>query len=127
MAGKINHKQEQVIVALLNYPTIKQAADASGVGETTIYRWLRDEDFKQSYKEVRHKALGNTIARLQQVSQQAVNTLQEVMMDDTATPNSRVSAAKAVLEMAFKAYELEDLAQRVEELEKHLEEGGKAG
>lgn len=122
MAGKLNHKQEQAIMALLTAPSMKQAAEQAGIGETTLFRWLQNDDFQEAYREARHKALGNTIARLQQVSQQAVNTLQEVMIDETATSNSRVSAAKAVLELAFKAYELEDLAKRVEELEKYLEE-----
>jgi hypothetical protein len=40
-------------------------------------------------------------------------------------PASRVTAAKAVLEMSIKAVEVEDLAVRIEALEKAAEESSK--
>jgi hypothetical protein len=39
------------------------------------------------------------------------------MRDKTAKGSERVSAAKAIIEYSIKALEIEDLAQRVEELE----------
>lgn len=119
---KITPKQEKAILFLLTEPTIRQAAEKSGVGETTLYRWMQEEEFDKAFKDARAKALNQTISQLQSTSNNAVRTLKNVMEDEKAPASSRVTAAKTVLEMAFKAYELQDLASKIEEMEKYIEE-----
>jgi hypothetical protein len=114
-------KQEKAISALLSEPTMKSAAHLVKVSEITIIRWLREDAFKEAYQEARREATRQAIARLQQASSEAVDTLREVMNSSTAQPGARVSAAKTVLELSLKAVEIEDLALRVEEVEKHIE------
>lgn len=118
----LDPKQERAIMALLVEPTIRQAAKSCEVGETTLYRWLQEEEFVKAYRSARKQALAQTISRLQQATTRAVDTLQDIMGDKEAPPSSRVTAAKTVLEMSFKAFELEDLAEKVEELERYIEE-----
>jgi hypothetical protein len=115
--SKLTPIQERAIVALLANSTIKRAAKSIGVDETTLWRWLQDKDFHTAYRTARRESVSQAIARLQQVSTEAVNTLREVMRDKTAKGSERVSAAKAIIEFSIKAVEIEDLAQRVEELE----------
>jgi HAMP domain-containing protein len=115
-------KQEKAIAALLTEDTVQLAAEKAGVGETTIYRWMKEEAFDKAFKAARKNALSQTISRLQQTTSNAVNTLRSVMENEEAPASSRVTAAKTVLEMAFKAYELEDLAAKVEEMEQYLQE-----
>jgi hypothetical protein len=114
-------KQEKAIMALLTEPTIKLAAKKAGVGETTLYRWMLEETFDKAYKEARKTAMDQTIFRLQQTTTDAVQTLKDVMEDKEAPASSRVTAAKTVLEMAFKAYEIENVVTKIEEMEKTLE------
>jgi hypothetical protein len=109
--------QERAIVALLANSTIKRAAKSIGVDETTLWRWLQEKEFHNAYRAARRECVSQSIARLQQVSTEAVSTLREVMRDKTAKGSERVSAAKAIIEYSIKAVEIEDLAQRVEELE----------
>jgi hypothetical protein len=66
---------EKAIVALLTEPTIGQAADKAGVGETTLYRWMKEEAFDEAFKDARKKALDQTISQLQNTSNNAVKTL----------------------------------------------------
>jgi hypothetical protein len=115
--SKLTPIQERAIVALLANSTIKRAAKSIGVDETTLWRWLQDKDFHAAYRNARRESVSQAIARLQQVSTEAVNTLREVMRDRTAKGSERVSAAKAIIEYSIKAVEIEDLAQRIEELE----------
>lgn len=117
----LNGKQEKALIALLTESTIKQAANKSGVGEATLYRWLNEEDFSQAYKEARSQALTQTISRIQQSTNTAVNTLNDIMTDTEASASSRVTAAKTILEMAFKAHEIENVVSKIEEMEKALE------
>jgi hypothetical protein len=117
----VSQKKERAIMAMLTSPTMKQAADQAGVGETTLFRWLKLSEFEEAYRKARRKALDQTISRLQQATSHAVTTLQDVMEDETAPHNSRVSAAKAILDISFKAFELDDLGARIDSLERELE------
>ena len=114
---KLSRKQETAIVALVSQPTIKDAAIAAGVNEATIFRWLQKKEFQEAYRAARRESVKQAIARLQQTTSEAVDTLSDVMRSATNFPTARVSAAKAILDFAMKAVELEDLTLRVEELE----------
>lgn len=118
---KLNAKQEKAIMALLTEPTIGQAAEKAGIGETTLYRWMKEEEFDQAYKEARNHAFSQTISRIQQSTSNAVNTLNEIMENKESPASSRVTAAKTVLEMAIKAHEIENVVSRLDEMEKALE------
>lgn len=118
----LNLKQTKAIMALLSESTIKQAAEKAGIGETTLYRWLQEKEFDEAFKNTRRMALSQTVARLQQTTTSAVDALRSVMEDMEAPASSRVTAAKTVLEMAFKVYEMETLASQIEEIQQYIEE-----
>ena len=48
---KLNRKQEQAVVALLTEPTIAKAAEAIGVGEKSLRRWMNLEQFGETYRQ----------------------------------------------------------------------------
>jgi len=123
---KLTRKQEKAIAALLLKPTIADAAKEAGIGETTLWRWLQLEEFQNAFKDAKRKTVEQAIAQLVQVSSEAVKTLSDIMQDKTAPASARVSAAKAVLEMTFRADEREQLIERIEELEKLVNKGGAA-
>jgi hypothetical protein len=114
---KLTRTQDQAVAALLLHPTLATAAKAVGVGEKTLWRWLRDEGFSAAYREARREAVAQAIARLQQVATEAVDALRGVRSDTAAPAPARVSAAKVMREMAVKAVEVEDLEQRLRQLE----------
>lgn len=118
---KLGRKQEQVIAALLRSPTIAGAAEQAGISEATLFRWLQRPDFEAAYRRARQAAVDQAIAQLQQATGQAVATLQEVQADAEAPASSRVTAAKTVLEMAFKLRESEELEARLSALEEQLQ------
>jgi len=122
--GKMERKQEIAITALLTAPTIQEAAKISGVGEVTLWRWLQIPEFEKAYKEAKKLAVSQAIARLQQITGEAVETLRRIMNDSESPASVRVAAAKTIIEQAIKSVELEDLVQRVDELEKIVEEKG---
>lgn len=125
MAGhgeKLSRKQEQAIISLLSLPTIGEAAKNIGIGETTLWRWLQLPDFNERYRAARKQAVSQAVARLQQATTIAVDTLTNVMQDVESKDSARVAAAKTVLEMAFKAVEIEELQSKVEELEQLVSE-----
>jgi DNA-binding MurR/RpiR family transcriptional regulator len=127
IGGKFSNKKAQAIVALLEEPTIKEAAQTVGIAEATIFRWLQDPGFQKTYREAKRQLVNTAIARLQKITGEAVEALRQVMNDLQTPPSSRVMAARTVLEMAIRAVEIEGLEARVEDLENRLiQNGGKS-
>ena len=121
---KLSRKQDQAIIALLQMTTIGEAAKQAGIGEATLWRWLQLPEFQARYRGAKRQAVAQAIARLQQASSEAVETLQRVMNDTETSASARVSAAKIVLDAALKGSELEDLSARLEQLERLTEKKG---
>ena len=113
----LTHKQEQAIAALLAQPTIKAAAVAAGISEATMWRWLQQNEFHTAFMQARRESVRHAVARLQSTVGDAVDTLAKIMKNAKAPYSARVTAARAVIEYSLKATELEDLAERVAELE----------
>ncbi len=116
-------KQEKLIAALLRHHTVAAAAEAAGVSEATAFRWMRDSaEFDACYRAARRDAVQQAIAELQQASGMAVLVLRSVMVDTKVPASSRIAAASKIIEWAIKAVELEDIEQRLAQLEALMKE-----
>lgn len=109
--------QERAIVALVAEPTVAAAARASNVGLRTLHQWLRDRDFVRAYRDARREAFAHAISMTQRYTPMAVNTLAKVMTDPAAPFTAKVQAAAALLRFGRESIELDDLVDRVEQLE----------
>lgn len=115
MADDLTPLQHNAISALLSARTLKAAAKAAGCGERTLRGWLDEPAFVAAYQHARRAAVGQAIARLQQVSAAAVDRLQHLLTH--GTPAVQLGAARTILELAIKSVEIEDLQSRIEALE----------
>ena len=115
--AKITRKKEQAVAALIEQPTIRDAAQVADIGEATLFRWLQDPSFQSAYRDAKRRVVDQAISRLQRASSEAVETLRTIMNDRGKPASARVMAARTVLEYAVEAIEIEDLTERVEELE----------
>lgn len=114
---KISTSQQRAIMSLLVEPSIAAAAVKAGVGERTLHRWMRLEEFSNEYRLARREAFCQAIALTQRSSAVAVATLLRIMHDPKATSSARVSAATNILKFARESIELDDLAERIDKLE----------
>ena len=112
-----NRKKELALSALMTETTLQKAAKVAGIGEVTLWRWLKEKEFIEAYRVLKREAVTQAVARLQQISCKAVDTLKQVMEDKDSPASVRVSAAKSIIEMAIKAVELDDITKKIEELE----------
>lgn len=118
--GKLKPKQQKAVTALLTHPTIRQAAEAVGIGERTLHEWLKEPAFQSVYREMRRASFSHSITLTQQYAAMAVNTLGKVMLDPAAQHSAKVAAAATVLRFGRDALELEDLAVRIEAIERSM-------
>ncbi len=114
----LSRRHEGVIVALLSNPTIKEAATAANVSESTVWRLMQREDFQKRYKEAQDKAVDGALGALQGAATQAIESLRKNL--SCGTPSAEVQAAKAILDFTFKAREQFDHAERLKQLEAAL-------
>src|SRR3712207_6473366 len=111
----LSRRHEAVIVALLANPTIKGAAEASGVNESTVWRLMQREDFQKAYRAAQEKALDGALGTLQGAASEAVATLQRNLT--CGVPAAEVGAAKVLLDFTLKAREQFGLGDRLRTLE----------
>jgi len=119
--AKLGRKQEEAIAALLTNRNIEDAARAISVAPKTLLRWMKLPEFQTAYREARRAAYGQSIARLQQATSAAVQTLFKIMVDTNTPASTRVRAADSVISHATKAIEIEDIDARVAALEQASE------
>lgn len=115
-------KQVQLLEAYLTEPSFEASYKKVGLSKPTALKYRNEPAFKEAYRVSKRKMMEEVTTRLQQASFEAVEVLREVMNDPEATPNARIQGARAVLENAYKGIELEDLAERIEQLEELLNE-----
>lgn len=120
---QLTPKQSAVLVHLIGGSRVEQAAQLAGVGERTVWTWLREnEPFKRELRSRQRQAMEAVTRKLQSSSGKAVEALERVLGDPAASHGAVVSAARAVLDTAYRGVEIGDLTQRVEELEERATE-----
>ncbi len=107
--------QTKVLIALLETPSITEASVKSGLSQETIYRYLRDKAFQKEFREARRATVDNAVSQLQQATSEAVDTLKRNMSCEN--PHAEITAARIILDMAFKGIEMSDILERLEILE----------
>lgn len=111
-------KQVTALTALLAGRTVEAAALAAKVNPATVHRWLAQPDFQAAHRAARRELAQQGLALVQTLVCAAVGTVADILGDRTQPPSIRLRAAQIVLETTVRWIETDDLARRLEELEK---------
>lgn len=119
--GSLRTPQRRAIAAMLTAGTVADAADAAGVGERTLYRWLAEDGvFRRALSAAQHKAIDAAVSRLAGEALAAVQTLASIHQNEDVNPAVRVQAARAILAEMQRLREQHELEERVKALEEQL-------
>lgn len=113
--------KEALIAGLLANTTVAATAKATGISEATIYRYLKDEGFKQEYEEKRRAMLSDNCHALQASMEKAINELVAVIDDKNNSPQVRLNAIDMLLRHSYKLTEQVEILERLEKLEKNYQ------
>ena len=119
----MTHKKEMAVAALIRAPTIDAAAQAAGVGYSTLRRWLKeDQEFREAYQAALEALLSDAAAQAKRSLSPALEALREIVEDRNAPAAARVQAARSVVDAALKLTEAVDIRERVAALEAAFDE-----
>lgn len=117
MRENLTAKQTRAIAALLQSPTLREAAESCGVPESTLFRWLNEQTFKDAFDQARGQLLQGTLTALQAISCEAVGVLREIMNSGASPAGVRVRAAAEVIGLALRAKGEIEIENRLRTLE----------
>lgn len=114
------NQKNTALIALLEHSTVAAAAEASGISQPTLFRYLQDAKFREKYQCAKKSIVDAALTQLQKATGDAVTVL-TTLMNDTAVPApSRINAARAILSFAIQSTQVEVLEQRIAALEEGL-------
>ena len=114
-------KGEAVLVAALaGGRSIRAAAAAAHVGERSVYRRMQNVAFRAEVGRIRHAMIDRAVAKLAALSVKAAQTLARLLTAESE--GVRRSAAVAILDSLTKLRTAGELEERLERLERALEE-----
>lgn len=97
--------------------TYSDAARRANVAESTLRRWLRDdEEFRSAYRRISDELMQEAAIQAKSALRTALSTLEQVCVD-SASDIARVNASRAILDAALKLTETVDVLSRLEALE----------
>ena len=103
--GKTNTKaisNEEIIAALLQHGTIKDAAAAAGTTPRTIYDRMNDREFRAEYMEAKNDIIRKAVFTINEKLSAAIDTVADIMTDKDNNPAIRLQAAQTILNNAGK-------------------------
>lgn len=91
---------EEIIAALLQHGTVKEAAAAAGLSVRAIYDRMSERDFKAAYLEAKNDIIRKAVYSINEKLAAAVDAVADIMSDQDINPDIRLKAAQTILKYA---------------------------
>lgn len=88
---------EIIVAAILKCGTATGAAAELGISPSTVYRRFRSPSFMEIYKSAKADVLRMTVEEIQDIRSTAIDTINDIMCDESVNPAIRLQAAQTVL------------------------------
>lgn len=116
--GKTQRLRQTALAALVTQPSVALASAQCGVSPRSLARWIKEPQFAAELAAARNEVLDAALERLKTAAFNAVGTLIEVAASPAASDMARVSSSKALIELALRVGSIQQLTERVEQLER---------
>ncbi|HWS83613.1 MAG TPA: hypothetical protein VN207_05080 [Ktedonobacteraceae bacterium] len=111
-------KQQLLIAALIAGNSIVVAAKAVGIAERTAHTWLKLAHFQENYKAAKQAVYDEALGELRDGVKEAIDTLKSNLK--ALEPAIQVRAAHILLTQAIQVHSIQQLEERIQELEEAL-------
>ena len=116
----ISPRQRRFLQALMQSPSIKDAAKAAGIGERTCYKYLNDPSVKAALTRLHDDTMAQAARETAAAMSEALRVLRDIATDPEQPAGARVSAARAIRDSGVSLNEQQLLTERVAELEAQI-------
>lgn len=117
---KIN--DSKLVEALVKHGNVAKAAAALGVGKSTVYKRLQNEEVRRMLDAAQGVMLDAAATAMTDGLSEAVEALLSVIRDSSAAATVRVSAADALLRHCNRYIESANVMRRLDALEQAQEQ-----
>jgi len=119
MGGEYQYKKGdvQVILALAQGKTQREAAALGGIIENTVSKRMRDPEFRAEVSRLRTMFLHEAAGRLAKSSSEAADILLDLAKGKGSPDHVKRSAAADILNYSMRLLELSELDERIRQLE----------
>ena len=91
---------EEIIAALLQSATLKEAAALAGISPRSLYDRMNKETFIAAYQRAKAEHLRAALLSLNGKVEEAIATIAGIMQDEKTNPATRLQAAQTILNHA---------------------------
>ena len=102
MAREKAVSDEEIIAAILQHGTIKEAAQAVRLTPRAIYTRMDDRGFRSLYMAAKDDIIRGAVFSINSKLSAAIDTVQEIMQDTNNNPAIRLQAAQTIINNAGK-------------------------
>ena len=124
MRISLTQKQNDFLNAMLTSRTVEEATEKADITRNTAYRYLNNDEWQKEYRQKRNELTDTLTSHLLQLGTQAIETLENNMTDPDATPATKNTTAKTILDYIYSNYDREQIIERLEEIERVIDEQG---
>ncbi len=114
-SGRLSPRKRRAIAALMSAKDSRSAAQAAGVGERTLYRWLGEPAFKAGLESAEAELAASARRELWARLTGAIEKVDAVMR--TNKPSDQLRAAQTIIDYALKFRDMDVIEQRLAALE----------
>lgn len=93
---------EQIIAALIQHGTIKEAATAISITPRAVYDRMKQKQFMADYMQAKNEILRLAVYNINARLSEAIDTVAEIMNDPSNKPTVRLQAAQTIINNANK-------------------------
>lgn len=91
-------RRDRILNALIQSDTLTQAAQMAGCTRKTLYNYINnDPELVAEYSSLCDCITAKRLEQLEQASTLALQTISDIMQDQTSTPSARLKAAELIL------------------------------
>ena len=104
---------EEIIAALLQHGTVKEAAAAAGISPRAMYDRMNERDFKAQYSDAKADIIRQAVFSINGKLAAAVDAITDIMTDSSVNPATRLQAAQTIINNAGKLSDTLREAERI--------------
>ncbi len=115
----LTRKQLKAIPVIISAKTITEGVKQAGISKTIFYEWMKNDNFKNEFISRQNDIIETALMELKGLSSEAVEKL-GTLLRESVNENIKLKAIALTIEHTIKMKEIENIEERLRELEMRL-------